>query len=310
MTHLLVTGADGFVGRWLVRAARAEHYRVTVGIVPDAAMPDEWQGADNIAVVRADLRDEAGVARLAGVEADAVVHLAGVASGAAARRDPAAAMLVNAHATARLASLLAKANRPKFLLVSTGEVYGAHHAEAIAETAHRAPGSPYAESKAAAEDAVLVQAADAGLPVVIARAFPHTGPGQSTTFVLPALAQRLLDAKRSGAAVIRAGNLDAVRDFLDVRDVAQAYLHLVARGAAGTVYNVASGIGRRLFDCFTMLAELVGVSVRVEQDPALHRPADIPVLIGDNARLRAATGWAPRISFERTLRDLVDAQAD
>jgi GDP-4-dehydro-6-deoxy-D-mannose reductase len=109
---------------------------------------------------------------------------------------------------------------------------------------------------------------------------------------------------------VKAGNLDAVRDFLDVRDVVRAYLLLLDRGLSGEVYNVASGVGRRLTDCFGMLARLMDVAAVAEPDAALVRPGDIPVLIGDATKLRTATGWSPEIAFERTLEDLVHAQAD
>lgn len=145
--------------------------------------------------------------------------------------------------------------------------------------------------------------------MIVARPFPHTGPGQTTAYVLPALAARLLEAKRTGAATVRTGNLDPVRDFLDVRDVVRAYLLLLEHGASGEIYNVASGVGYRLSDCFDLIADIVGVDATAEQDAALLRPGDIPVLIGDSTKLRGLTGWAPTISFEQTLQDLVDAQA-
>lgn len=310
MKRLLVTGADGFAGRWLVRAARGAGRQVIAAIHPASTPPAEWTAAPEIETIAADLTRQDDVLRLGSVECDAVVHLAAVASGAAARRDSDLAMAVNARATAELAIHFARRHAPRFLLVSTGEVYGAGHLEPIPESAPRAPCSPYAESKAAAEDAVVEVGRSTGMWTIIARAFPHSGPGQSTAFVLPALASRLRAARRNGDATIRAGNLGAIRDFLDVRDVVRGYLLLVEHGVDGEVYNVASGVGRRLADCLAMLSSLVGVNVRVEEDPALLRPADIPVLIGDARRLRSATGWSPRFSFEQTLQDLVDAQTD
>ena len=314
MKRLLITGADGFVGRWLVRAARADGTPVVAAIMPDAVAPAEWhateRGLPPVEVIAADLRNGDAVQRLADVRPDAVVHLAAVASGAEARKNPDAALAVNAAATTLLAALLSTTSRPRFLFVSTGEIYGDSHATQIAETAPCRPTSPYGTSKAAAEGALRSIWQRTALPVTIARAFPHTGPGQSTTYVLPALTARLREAKRTGAHVVKAGNLSAVRDFLDVRDVVRAYLLLLEKGAPGEVYNVASGVGQRLADCFEMLARLVGVEAHAEPDATLLRPGDIPVLIGDAAKLRSATGWRPTIPFERTLQDLVNAQAD
>jgi GDP-4-dehydro-6-deoxy-D-mannose reductase len=307
-----VTGADGFVGRWLVRAARARGMSVIATTLPGATPPAEWRDASGPKpdVVAADLLDDDAVQRLANARPDTVVHLAAIASGAEARQNPEAAVAVNAAATTLLAALLATSSRPRFLFVSSGEVYGPGHDGPIAESTPMHPGSPYAESKARAEQALHAIWQRGVLPVIIARAFPHTGPGQSTTYVLPALAARLREAKHANTSRIKAGNLDAVRDFLDVRDVVRAYLLLLERGEPGETYNVASGTGRRLSDCFAQLAAVVGVNAHAEQDAALLRPGDIPVLIGDAAKLRATTGWSPEISFERTLQDLVNAQAD
>lgn len=311
--RLLVTGADGFVGRWLVRAARAAGHQVVAAIVPDGVAPTEWLTPDESAgceVVRADLRLVAGIADLVATAPDAVVHLAAVASGDAARRDPAAAWAINAGATAALTDALAHGSRPTFLLVSTGEVYGRDHVGPIPETAPLAPCSLYAASKVGAEIAALEVHRRAALPVVIARSFPHTGPGQAPIYVLAALAARLRDAARRGATEVAVGNLEPVRDLLDVRDVVEAYLALLAKGEPGHAYNVASGIGHHLAECFNSLARLTGASVRPVQDASLFRTADLPVLIGDPTRIRALTGWAPRISLDRTLQDLVHAQAD
>ena len=311
--RLLVTGADGFVGRWLVRTARADGHGVVAAILPSAPLPAEWHAVDGmqpVEIVRADFRQEEDVKHLGHHEADAVVHLAAIASGAAAREDPDAAMRVNGVMTAYFADRLCESHRPRFLFVSTGEVYGRLHDGPIPETARPHPSSPYAISKFAGEVALGMAWRDAGLPVIIARAFPHTGPGQGTAYVLPALAARLRDARRNGAREVKTGNLSGVRDFLDVRDVVRAYLLLLECGAPGEVYNVASGQGRRLQACFTALAALTGVTSRPVEDAELLRPDDIPVLIGDASKLRTVTGWSPQIPFERTLTDLVNAQTD
>ncbi len=313
MMRLLVTGADGFVGQHLVRAARGAGNSVIATILPDAAPPSEWlerQAGPAVDVVRADLSVAADVKRTGELRPDAVVHLAAIASGAAARQDPAGAMQFNSTAAVTLIKALGSSARPpRILFVSTGEVYGPGHKGPISEVSPMDPVSPYATSKAAAEDALENLGRVNGLPVIVARAFPHTGPGQSTAYVLPALAARLLEARRTGQREVPVGNLDAVRDFLDVRDVVRAYLFLLEMGEAGSRYNVASGVGRRLRDCFTLLAEMVGIDAEPRQDASLLRPADIPVLIGDPAKLRHATAWSPQISFERTLQDLVNAQA-
>jgi GDP-4-dehydro-6-deoxy-D-mannose reductase len=314
MSRLLVTGADGFVGRHLVRAALAEGRDVVAGIVPGGADPAGWLSAaesPRVEVIHADLLDEQALARLAQVECDAVVHLAAIASGGDARRDPELAMRVNGQATAMLLEALGEAGHaPRFLFISTGEVYGAGHDGPIPESATLAPVSPYGVSKSAAESAVLDLGPAGGIDTIIARPFPHTGPGQDTRFVLPAFAARLRQARKTGERQIAVGNLDVTRDVLDVRDVVQGYLRLLEQGTPGECYNVATGTGQHLEACFRALAAIIGVDAVPVQDPALMRPADIRTLVGDPAKLNAATGWWPTIAFSQTLQDLVDAQAD
>jgi GDP-4-dehydro-6-deoxy-D-mannose reductase len=237
-----------------------------------------------------------------------------VASGGDALRDPGVAWSVNAAGTARLLGELGRRRQAGeldslVLVVSTAEVYGAGSRPRV-EADPVAPRSPYAASKAGAELAAQETRARTGLRVVITRAFPHTGPGQDERFVAPAFARRLRGARLAGARVVKVGNLEPVRDFLDVRDVAAAYVALTQRGEPGEVYNVASGSGVSLRQLFDRLAAIVGVDAIAEPDPEFMRPADIPYLVGDGAKLRAATGWAPRFPLEQTLQDLVHAQAD
>jgi GDP-4-dehydro-6-deoxy-D-mannose reductase len=314
MRRLLITGADGFVGRWLTREALYQGWQATVVIGPGGTHPSAWltpAEAGAVYHLDADFTVAEDIRRVAQVPTDAIVHLAAMASGAAARLDPDGAMQINAIGSVTLIHQLHEAGQhPGVLFVSTGEVYGAGHDGPVAEDTPLHPVSPYAVSKQVAEGAVSDLGQAAGIPVIVARPFTHTGPGQSPSFVLPGLARRLHDAKQRGQPEVAVGNLAPVRDFLDVRDVVKAYLLLLEHGVAGQAYNVSSGVGQRLSDCFATLARLVGVDAVPVTDAALVRPADIPVLIGDPSRLHAATGWMPQIPFEQTLQDLVDAQAD
>ncbi|HXY68388.1 MAG TPA: GDP-mannose 4,6-dehydratase [Gemmatimonadales bacterium] len=315
--RVLVTGADGFVGRWVLRALLAAGHEVVAGRQPGPPRPDGLTAAERAAAAWLPLElGDAGSVRQALVrDVDAVIHLAAVASGGDALKDPGVAWSVNAAGTARLLGELGRRRHaqeidPVVVVVSTAEVYGAGPARALVESDPVAPRSPYAASKAGAELAAAETRLRTGLRVVVARAFPHTGPGQDERFVAPAFARRLRGARLARARVVKVGNLEPVRDFLDVRDVADAYVALLARGVAGETYNVASGRGLALRELFERLAAIVGVDAIAEPDPEFMRPADIPRLVGDAGKLGAATGWAPRIPLERTLTDLVHAQAD
>jgi len=314
--NVLVTGADGFVGRWVLRALLAAGHEVIAAVQPAVRRARDVGGdVEGLPFIPLELGDVGSVRQAAARRTDAVIHLAAVASGGDALRDPGVAWAVNAAGTARLLGELGRRRAaqeadPLVLVVSTAEVYGAGPARPLKETDPVAPRSPYAASKAGAELAAAETRLRTGLRVVIARAFPHTGPGQDERFVAPAFARRLRGARMAKARVVKVGNLEPVRDFLDVRDVAAAYVALVERGAAGEVYNVASGRGVSLQELFDRLAAVVGVDAIAEPDPEFMRPADIPALVGDATKLRAATGWAPAIPFDQTLRDLVHAQAD
>jgi GDP-4-dehydro-6-deoxy-D-mannose reductase len=140
-----------------------------------------------------------------------------------------------------------------------------------------------------------------GLGVIRVRAFNHTGPGQAEHFLIPALARRIAAAEREGRKEVAVGSLEPVRDFLDVADVAAAYRLLVERGSPGEVYNVCSGVGRSVGDVADLLLAMARHAIELVPDPALVRPVEVPRLVGDNTRLRTATGWRPTIPFEDTL---------
>jgi len=217
----------------------------------------------------------------------------------------------SATGTAAAADLrLAGKGDPVLLVVSSGEVYGTGVGAVRRETDALQPISAYAASKVGAESAALEAWRRAGLRVVVARPFGHTGPGQAPDYVVPSWVVRLRTARASGAGQVQVGNLSPVRDLLDVRDVVAAYRLLLRDGAPGEAYNVARGEGLALADVFRRLAELMGVSVVPVADPTLVRRTDIPHLVGDSTKLRRATGWAPAISLEQTLQGLVDAEAD
>jgi GDP-4-dehydro-6-deoxy-D-mannose reductase len=315
---VLVTGADGFVGRHLVRHLLQAGDEVAAACRPGGRPVDWLVGAPagaRVDVLPLELADHASVRTALGWSPEAVVHLAAVASVRQAQADPGAAWDVNASGTARLVAaaadlrLTGKAD-PVVLVVSSGEVYGAGVGAARQETDALLPVSAYAASKVGAETAAMEAWRRTGLRVVVARPFGHTGPGQAADYVVPAWVTRLRAARASGAGQVQVGNLAPVRDLLDVRDVVAAYRLLLRDGAHGEAYNVARGEGVALAEVFRRLAALMGATAAPVADPTLVRPTDIPHLVGDSTKLRRATGWAPAISLERTLQGLVDAEAD
>jgi GDP-4-dehydro-6-deoxy-D-mannose reductase len=312
--RVLVTGADGFVGRHVVEQLVDAGHAVWAGCRPGGEPASRWlgpQARERATLLPLEITDSASVATALSQPFEAIVHLAAVASGSEARQDPGRAWVVNAAGTARLVdaavTLRTKGADPLLLVVSSAEVYGNGPASPRVETDPLLPQSPYAASKVGAEVAALEAWRRTGLRVVVARAFPHTGPGQLPIYVVPAFLERLRAAQASGAGEVRTGNLDPVRDLLDVRDVAAAYIALLSQGSPGEAYNVARGEGITLRALFGRLAELLGAAVTPLPDPSLMRPGDIQYLVGDAGKLRRATGWSPRFTLEQTLREMVDA---
>ena len=288
----LVTGAGGFVGHHLV-----DHLR---------EYGDEVIGTDRT-TGGADMLDPGAGSELIGAAGpDTIFHLAGQADVAASWADPAGTLRSNAEGTLNVLAAARRHDVERVVAVTSAEVYGLVRADdlPITEDLPLNPSSPYAASKAAAE-MLAIQWANAGLCVVRARAFNHLGPGQSERFVAAALAGRIVRAQQAGETTITVGNLDARRDFTDVRDVVAAYRLLALHGGAGEAYNVCSGIDRSIAELVALFRARSGHLVDLVPDPALQRPSDLPVLRGDPAKLMALTGWQPRIPIEQTVDDII-----
>lgn len=317
----LVTGAAGFVGRWLTDAMRRDGIAVTALAVADTPQIDERGRHDPsldapIDWHYGDLRDDAYVRRTVHIaRPDFVVHLAAVSHLPTAAADPAGAWDVNVTASARLLHHLVGAYTsgvcdPLVLIVGSAEQYGRHHEDALplTEDAPQYPRTVYAATKAAQEIQALQVWRATGLRVVAARSFNHSGAGQEVRFLLPALVARAV-ALRAAApdTPMIVGNTSPVRDFLHVSDVAAAYISLCKGGSPGEAYNVASGIGRSV----RMVAEQVlvraGVVAPLSEDPALLRPVDVPALVGDSHKLQLTTGWRVTRSFDDIIDDLLHA---
>jgi GDP-4-dehydro-6-deoxy-D-mannose reductase len=195
------------------------------------------------------------------------------------------------------------------VVVGSAEEYGLvqPHEMPLGEDAPLRPASPYAVSKVAQGFLALQYALSLGLPIVRTRTFHHTGPRRGQQFAESSFARQLaeIEAGRRDPR-LEVGNLEAVRDFTDVRDVVRAYWALLEGGAPGEVYNVCSGRGVRMADLLEELVRLSGLKVEIRVDPERLRPLDVPVLVGDPGRLHAATGWLASTPLARTLRDLLD----
>lgn len=301
---VLVTGAAGFAGSHVVQALVGRGDIVAWYHASPAPAEIErlatWEHVDLLD--RNDVR-----AAIARVKPSAVFHCAGAPNVAHSWRDTVTPLSVNVLATHYLLDALHRARiRCRVLVPGSATIYKPSSSP-LTEESPIGPSNPYAVSKLAQEALALRAVKEDDIDVVVARPFNHTGPRQRAAFAAPNMARQIAQIERGMAEpVIRIGNLDTQRDITDVRDVARAYVSLMDRGSSGTLYNVASGTARTMRSVLDALVARSRVTVTVETDPALIRPSDTPILLGDATRLRNTTGWRPQIPFEQTLDDLLD----
>jgi GDP-4-dehydro-6-deoxy-D-mannose reductase len=309
--RILITGGSGFVGQWLCRHYLAQGDTVFAGTVGDATGPAVLTDAQRGAVqwLPMDTTSDDQVARaLERAAPDRVAHLAAMAFSPDATQSPAKAFEVNALGALRLLTQLARtgAQRLRVLIIGSAEQYGANSAAVtpVPETVPLAPLTVYAAAKATQELIALQAARSTAAAVVCTRSFNHSGFGHGPRYLLPTLVSRARGLPSTGGA-LQLGNTTPVRDYLHVADVVAAYAVLLEQGTPGEVYNVSSGTGIAVHDIAERVLKRLRMSAAITSDPALTRPVDVPILIGDNAKLKAATGWAPRYTVDDIIDDLI-----
>ena len=306
--RIFITGATGFAGSHLVQdLVRAGHE--IFSLVHEATSHQPLLQHEQVRLIAGDLLDldslETAVAQ---TKPDVVYHLAGQAYPARSWEQPGLTLAVNSVGTANLLQAVVKYGRPRVLIVSSAEIYGEIKPEMlpITEKTVPAPSHPYGISKWAAGLLVPLFWQRYQLPVVEARPFNHIGPHQALGFVVPDFASQLA-GMRVGQRLNRmmVGNLDAMRDFTDVRDVVRAYQLLAEHGQPGEGYLICSGQPVKIETILQKLIEIAEVEVVVETDPERIRPSDTPCLYGSYAKIEAQTGWQPEISLEQSLADIL-----
>ena len=303
----LVTGADGFAGAHLVKELLRLGWPVTGTRLENRTRSPVLSKEEFEAVrwVLMDLSRSDSVREATNEDYEAVVHLAAVSASSDAGEDAGKAWEINAGGTARLLDgLVRRKSRARILIVSSCEVYGEGTGRPAREDDNMRPLSAYASTKVGTEISAGQFARLHHLPLMVARPWPHTGPHQQPK----RLFTRWLAALEEGKREIEFGDPDAVRDYLDVRDVVRAYVALLERGEQGGPYNVATGRGQTFAQLFQILAQTLGVDARLVPVPECRRGWDAHYSVGDYTKLRSATGWSPQFDLNQTIRDMVHAQ--
>ncbi len=306
--NYLITGIGGFVGPHLVRLLAPRDGCQLFGLSRNPAEIPAGV-ADRVSEIHPSQMDSVEGLRsiLEKVQPDRIVHLASRSSVGESWNTPAETFFNNSNIFLNLLEAIRlSGGNCRLLSVGSSEQYGNHlpRDTGFTENDSLDPTSPYAVARVAQEQLARVYAQGFDLDIVSSRSFNHIGPGQSDRFAVSALARRFVEAAAGQEQTIRCGNLDVVRDFVDVRDVTAAYLCLLESGQSGEIYNICTGTGTSLRDIVGRFADLLGIDPQLEQDPKLLRPLDNPVVIGDSSRIQQL-GWRPEFTLQQSLLDVI-----
>lgn len=302
-----ITGIEGFVGHYLAQELVNIGHQVGGSFIDVKAASDLTQ---KYKLYQVDLRQSGQIDEAINDFCPRTVfHLAAQSSPALSFKKPQETFEINLIGTVNLLEALrGLKEKCRLVLISSCEVYGPVSVDKpISETQPYNPVSPYASSKVFQEISCLQYFRTYDLDTVVIRPFPHTGPGQPPSFALPSFARQIAEIEKGKRVpVIRVGNLSAQRDISDVRDVVQAYRLLAEKGRPGETYNVSSGQAVSMEEALSMMLQMSRISIKTQTDPALMRPADVPLLWGDPAKLKSETGWSPSFQLKDTLENLLN----
>ncbi len=310
--RVLITGITGFVGSHLAEYALKMGAEVYGSIRWRSKTENIEHLRSQIRLIESDLRDLSSVqGLLEAANPDYVVHLAAQSFVGASWQTPAETLYTNTVSQINLLEVIRRRpQKPRFLVVGSSEEYGlAYENELpIKETNPLRPLSPYAVSKVTQDLMGYQYWKSYGLPIVRCRAFNHEGPRRGDVFVTSNFAKQIAEIEAGlREPVVYVGNLEARRDYSDVRDIVRGYWLLLERGEPGEVYNLCSGRSweiREILDFY--LRRSTVSSIALKEDPARLRPSDVPHLLGDASKIRQALGWKPEIPFEQTLLDTLE----
>jgi len=309
MQKILITGFSGFVSSHLLQyLSRTGTGFEIIGISRNNFTPGPYKNLQ-IKGYKADLKNTELARQIIQTEKpEAIIHLASESSVAYSWQQPVSSFQNNTNIFLNLVETVRHLKLPcRILSVGSSEEYGifAPGTLPLTEEHELNPISPYAVARVSQEMLSKIYAQGYGLDIIMTRSFNHIGPGQKDNFVVSSFAEQIVKIKKGVSAVFETGNVDIVRDFLDVRDVVIAYMQLLEHGRRGEIYNVCSGVGYSLKEIIIKMMQIAGISFDYTVNPALIRPSDNPVIVGDNTKILNECNWQPVIAIEKSLRDIL-----
>ncbi len=309
---VLITGISGFAGSHLAEYFLAEGKHEIFGTI-------KWRSdrqnishiQDRIHLLECDIKDAFAMKTIiTEIKPEQIFHLAAQSYVSFSWRAPQETLITNIIGELNLFEAVRQVKiDPLIHIAGSSEEYGMVVPEELPITEANAlrPLSPYGVSKVTQDLLGYQYFKSYGLKIIRTRAFNHTGPRRGTVFATSNFAKQIVEIEKNKRdPVIYVGNLEAVRDFTDVRDAVRAYALTLERGDPGEVYNIASGKGIKIRDMLDMLVALSNADLKIEQDPTRLRPSDVELLIGSSEKFQKKTGWKPEIPFDKTMKDLLD----
>jgi len=307
---VLITGITGFVGSHLAEYLFAEGYDVYGTIRWRSRLDNITQIKDKIKLVETDIRDSYSIEKtIDTVEPDAIFHLAAQSFVHSSFNAPQETLSTNIVGTVNLLEAVRASDcNPVIQIAGSSEEYGfvLPNETPIKEANPLRPLSPYGVSKVAEDMLAFQYHKSYGLKTIITRAFNHEGPRRGEVFSTSNFAKQVAEIEKGKNPVIFVGNLNASRDFTDVRDMVRAYALAVEKCDYGEAYNICSGRAWKISEMLQLLLSMSHKKIEIRQDPARMRPSDVEILLGDYSKFHRKTGWKPEIPFEQTMKDLLD----
>ena len=306
----LITGITGFVGSHLAEHLIARGDEVYGTVRWRSRLDNITHIKDKIKLIETDIRDSYSIEKtLREVQPDVIFHLAAQSFVHSSFNAPQETLSTNIIGTVNLLEAVRSLkSNPVIQIAGSSEEYGfvKPNETPIKETNPLRPLSPYGVSKVAEDMLAYQYHKSYGLKTVITRAFNHEGPRRGEVFSTSNFAKQIAEIEKGKEPVIHVGNLNASRDFTDVRDVVRAYVISTEKCDYGEAYNICSGKAWKISDMLNLLLSMSQKKIEVRQDPTRMRPSDVEILLGDSTKFNQKTGWAPKIPFEATVKDLVD----